>query len=173
MGEAAAPRSRGTAVALLPGMNARADIDAFFASKRLAFVGVSRNPQDFSRQLLKELRLRGYDVVPVNPAADEIDDLPAAKAVRDVAPPADAVLVMTPPAASEAVVREAADAGVPLVWLHRGAGQGAVSDAAVEAGRARGLKMVVGECPFMFLPDTGFVHRVHGFFRKVGGHYPH
>ena len=31
---------------------------------------------------------------------------------------------MTPPAATDQVVRECADAGVKRVWMHRGAGRG-------------------------------------------------
>jgi hypothetical protein len=26
---------------------------------------------------------------------------------------------------------------------------------------------VAGECPFMFFPNTGFIHRIHGFFHRV------
>ena len=41
----------------------------FLAQRRIALVGVSRNPRDLSRTLFRELRRRGYDVVPVNPDA--------------------------------------------------------------------------------------------------------
>ena len=39
----------------------------FLAQRRIALVGVSRDPRDLSRTLFRELRRRGYDVVPVNP----------------------------------------------------------------------------------------------------------
>jgi len=32
--------------------------------------------------------------------------------------------------------------------------------------------VVAGECPFMFLPETSWFHRFHGFCRKVSGKYP-
>ena len=48
-------------------MALRARIDDFLSRKRLALVGVSRNPQDFTRSMFREFRRRGYDVVPVNP----------------------------------------------------------------------------------------------------------
>jgi hypothetical protein len=32
--------------------------------------------------------------------------------------------------------------------------------------------VVAGECPFMFLPETPWFHRLHGFCRKVVGRYP-
>jgi len=39
----------------------------FLAQRRIALVGVSRDPRDLSRALFRELRGRGYDVVPVHP----------------------------------------------------------------------------------------------------------
>jgi len=47
------------------------DIQSFLDLKRLAVVGVSRNPTDFTRVLFREFRNRGYDAVPVNPAVRE------------------------------------------------------------------------------------------------------
>ena len=42
-------------------------VQAFLASRRIALVGFSRNPKDFSRMLDQQLRERGYEVVPVHP----------------------------------------------------------------------------------------------------------
>jgi len=79
---------------------------------------------------------------------------------------------MTPPAATDAVVRECAEVGLRRVWMHRGAGRGAVSPAAVAFCREQGIEVVDGACPFMFLPGTGFGHRVHRFFLRLAGHFP-
>ena len=48
-------------------MSAMAIIRDFLAQKRIAVVGVSHDPKDFSRGLLRTLRERGYDAVAVNP----------------------------------------------------------------------------------------------------------
>jgi predicted CoA-binding protein len=40
---------------------------AFLTHRRMAVVGVSRDPYDFSRTVVAELTRCGYDVVPVNP----------------------------------------------------------------------------------------------------------
>jgi hypothetical protein len=32
--------------------------------------------------------------------------------------------------------------------------------------------VIVGYCPHMFLPETPWFHRLHGFFMKIGGRYP-
>jgi hypothetical protein len=51
-------------------------------------------------------------------------------------------------------------------------GAGAVSRGAVEFCRSRGIRVIEGECPFMFLPNAGFPHQFHGFCRKLLGAYP-
>jgi len=54
----------------------------FLSQKRLAFVGVSRQPKDYSRALFREFGARGYDAVPVNPAIAEIEAAVASPACR-------------------------------------------------------------------------------------------
>jgi len=146
----------------------RENADDFLAQKRLALVGLSRNPKDFSRYMYDELRRRGYDVVPVNPNLAELGGTRCFARLQDVAPPVEGALVMTPADQSERVVHDCAEAGINRVWLHRGAGQGAVSTAAVDFCRQRGMRLVAGYCPYMFLPRASFFHRLHGFFRKLG-----
>jgi predicted CoA-binding protein len=149
-------------------------IDAFLALKRLAIVGVSRDPSHFSNAIWRELRDRRYDVVPVNPNASEIDGRPCFASVVDVRPPVDGVVIMTPATATDAVVRDCIEAGVQHVWMHKGAGggAGAVSRTAVAAAEAAGIDVIDGYCPFMFLEGTPFFHGLHGVFKKLTGSYP-
>lgn len=144
-------------------------IDSFLACRRLAVVGVSRDPRDFSRSLFRAFAERGYDVVPVNANGGTIEGREAARRLADVQPPVEAALLMTPQDASAAVVRDCAAAGVKRVWLYRAAGAGAVSPQAVAAARERGMEIVDGACPFMFLPGASLFHRVHGFFHRLSG----
>lgn len=153
-------------------MTTRKQIDDFLALQRLAVVGVSRNDNDFTRRLFRELRQRGYDVVPVNPQATAIEGLRCFARVQEISPPVAGALLMTPPAVTEQVVRDCAEAGVRHVWMHRGEGVGAVSQAAIDFCNAQNIAVVAGFCPFMFLPDTGFIHRAHGFILKLTGSYP-
>jgi hypothetical protein len=63
--------------------------------------------------------------------------------------------------AALAVIDDCVYRGVERVWLHRGAGEGASSEAALATCRAHGIAVVDGACPMMFLDHPGFVHRVH------------
>jgi predicted CoA-binding protein len=148
-------------------------VKGFLGLKRIAMIGVSRNDKDFSRTLFRDLAANGYDVVPVNPAAGEIEGRRCYPGISAVDPPVQGALLMTRAIHSADVVRECATAGVDRVWLYRaGAGPGAVSEEAVTAGRELGLHMVIGECPYMFLQNVSWFHHVHGWLKRLTGTYP-
>jgi predicted CoA-binding protein len=153
-------------------MTTRKDIGDFLEQKRFLVVGVSRNPKDFTRALFRELRGRGYDAIPINPEASEMDGVPCFAHAADVTPPAAGALLLTKPSVTGQIARECADAQVRMVWMYRATGAGAVSRDAVEFCRSRGIRVIEGECPYMFLPQSGFPHQVHGFCRKLFGTYP-
>jgi len=147
-------------------------IQEFLAQKRIAVVGLSRENKHFSGLLFGELRRRGYDVIPVNPKAQELFGQRCFARVQDIQPPVDAALLMTTPEATDAVVKDCAEAGIRRVWMYRAGGQGAVSEDAVQFCREHEIQVVPGQCPFMFWPDAGIGHRLHGFIRKMTGRYP-
>jgi predicted CoA-binding protein len=157
----------------MPAQNLSLDsIEDFLAQKRIAMVGISREPGSFSVQLFKELSRRGYDVVPVNPQTPNIQGRRCFAHVQDIEPPVEAALLMTSPEGTDAVVNDCAEAGIRRIWMYRAAGRGAVSDQAVQFCREHGIRVVAGECPLMFLPRSGGIHRLHGFLRRITGRYP-
>ena len=147
-------------------------IEEFLAQKRIAMPGISRDPANFSVKLFEELCRRGYDVVPVNPNMADVQGRRCFARVQDIQPPAEAALLMTSPEATETVVNDCAEAGIRRVWMYRAGGKGSVSAKAVAFCRERGMQVVPGQCPFMFLPDAAGFHRFHGFVRKITGRYP-
>jgi uncharacterized protein len=153
-------------------MSAMQQIREFLGQQRLAIVGVSQQPADFSRTLFREFQKRGYDVVPVNPAVRDIEGKPCFASVREIQPPVSTVLLMTSPAVTETVVRDCADAGVERVWMYRAGGPGAVSPEAIGFCESKGIAVIPGECPFMFLPGGAWFHRLHGWVKRMAGSYP-
>jgi len=148
-------------------------VNEFLAQKRIAVVGVSRNQRDFSRSLFRDLRTRGYDAVPVNPNAAEVEGVRCYASVLEISPPVDAVLLMIPKSAAASAARECMQAGIKRVWMYGapGAGRGAVSQEALDVCEKNGAAVVAGHCPYMFLPGAG-LHRIHAFFLKLFGKYP-
>lgn len=136
-------------------------IQDFLDHRHVAVVGVSRDGSAFANTVFRTLVERGYDAVPVNPAAVELEGSKCYANIRHVPDPLDGVIIMVNPNAALSVIDDCIYRGVERVWLHRGAGQGAVSDGAVETCRAHGIAVVDGACPLMFLDHPGLVHRVH------------
>lgn len=153
-------------------MNTKRLIDDFLSLKRFAFVGVSGDPKDFSRALMREFTRRGYNPIPVKPGQTEIEGQPAFAGVQDIEPKIEAVLIMTAPETALKVLNDCKDAGVRLVWLYRAVGKGALSREALEFCKENNIDVIPGYCPYMFFPDTGFIHRFHRFFMKIKGSYP-
>ena len=76
-------------------MASRAVIDDFLKQKRLAVVGVSRNPKEFSNGVFRKLKASGYEVLPVNRNASEVEGEPCYASVRDL--PGPVTFQSTPP----------------------------------------------------------------------------
>ena len=148
------------------------DVREFLAQKRFAFVGVSRQPRDFSRMLFREFQKRQFQPVPVHPQASEIEGVKCFARVADIEPPVDSVLLMTPAAANANLAQECAAAGIKRVWFYRGGLAGAASATALQICEANGMRAIPGEGPFMFFEGTSWLHRFHGLVKKITGAYP-
>jgi predicted CoA-binding protein len=129
----------------------------FVGRKRLALAGASRSGKKFGNVILRELKAQGYDVVPVHPAAAELEGLACVRSLAELAGRVEGLVVVTPPAEAVRLVAEAAAAGIGSVWLQ----QGAASEEAVAVARARGVSLVHGHCLLMFLPGVRGFHRFH------------
>ena len=150
----------------------RAIIEEFLAHRRLALVGASRNPKAFSTAVYRELKAKGYDLVPVNPEADEIEGDPCVGQVADLPEDIEGAIVMVPAPRAAEVVQACIDKGIERVWLHKGVGPDSVSDEAVALGRAHGIAMVDGACPLMYAEPVGWFHRLHRAELRLTGRAP-
>lgn len=149
-------------------MTTQAAVEGFLAQRTLAVVGVSRNPQKFGNTLYRELKKRGYRVFPINAHAESVEGDRCYPNLSALPEPVGGVLINVPPAQSEQVVREAADANIRWVWLQ----QGAQSEAAIRFCEAQGLNVVAGECLFMFLQPMDFFHKPHRWLWRLLGKLP-
>ncbi len=144
-------------------MTTRADIDGFIAEKTLAIAGVSRGGKKFGNTILKELRAKGYTILPVHPHADAVEGLPAYPSFAALPEQAGGAIVCVPPAEAAKVVRAAAEAGIRRIWLQ----QGAQSPDALVLCREHGLSVVHGHCILMFAEPAGLPHRIHRWIWQI------
>jgi hypothetical protein len=149
-------------------MNTRQDVQGFLAQKTLAVVGLSRNPQAFSARVYQELKAKGYRLIPVNPNAGEIGGETCYASLQAIPEKVGGVLVVTPPAETENVVREAAARGIRNLWIQ----QGAESEAALRLCRENGLSAVSKQCILMFAEPVRSFHAFHRWFARLFGMVP-
>jgi len=109
---------------------------------RIAVVGASNDPSKFGNIIVKNLVGHGYDVLPVNPKETTIAGLPAYRSLAAVPKPVDIVDVVTPPAATRGILKDAAEAGCGLVWLQ----DGSFDDAVLADAAAAPFKTVHHAC---------------------------
>jgi hypothetical protein len=145
-----------------------ADIADFVSQRTLAVVGVSRTGKKFANAAYKELREKGYTVIPVNPATDTVDGERCYPSLLQLPHAVDGAVVIAPREQSVQVVRDAAAAGIRRVWLQ----QGAESTVAVDACREAGISVIAGECILMFAEPAQWFHRAHRFGRRLFGSLP-
>ena len=100
---------------------------------RIAVVGASNDPAKYGNVIVRNLAAKGYTVLPVNPRETQIAGLPAYPGLAAVPGPVDIVNVVTPPAVTMGILREAALLGLPAVWLQDGSYDDAVLDVAAKS----------------------------------------
>ncbi len=148
-------------------------IAEFLSGRRIAVAGVSRAGNQPANAIFKTLRKSGYDAIPVNPKATEIDGVSCYPDVKSIPGAIDGVMVVTHPSVSEEIARQASERGVHHVWFHRSFGDGSVSQAALDACAARGIQPIVGGCPMMYCEPVDIPHRCIRWWLGVKGELPH
>jgi uncharacterized protein len=147
-------------------------VAAFLSGKRIAVAGVSRRGQSAGNPVLAKLRRSGYEAIPVNPHAAEIDGAPCYPDLASIPGALDGVVIATHPKVSAGIVRQAAARGVTTVWFHRSFGQGSVSNEAVSECERLGVTAIVGGCPLMYCEPIDFPHRCMRAILRWRGRVP-
>ncbi len=144
-------------------MASKSAIMDFVGQRSLAVVGVSRSGKKFGNNAYRDLKAKGYRLVPVHPEAEMLEGDRCARNLASLPAPVGGVLIIVPPQQAEQVVQEAAAAGIKRVWLQ----QGAESTAAIRLAESNGMSVVSGECILMFAEPVGFGHRAHRWIKGV------
>ena len=111
--------------------------------RRVAVVGMSKNPEKDAHQVPRYLLDHGYSVVPVNPTADTIAGLLAYPRLMDVPADYDIVEIFRPSEDVPGIVDEAIRAGkAKVIWMQSGIRH----DEAARHGDAAGLVVVQDRC---------------------------
>ncbi len=115
-------------------------IQTFLAGKRFAVVGASQDRSKYGNKVLRAYQQNHRDVVPVNPKADEVEGLQSYSDLPSIPGRIDGVSIITPPAVTERVVKQAIHRGIMNIWMQ----PGAENEAAVKAAEQSGANVIAG-----------------------------
>jgi predicted CoA-binding protein len=123
---------------------------ALTETRTWAVVGCSPDPRRDSHRIAALLQRRGFRVIPVNPAVDEVLGERCYPSLADIPSPEGVEVVDVFRRASEAGahVDEAIAIGARAVWMQLGV----IDHEAAGRARAAGLRVVMDRCPAIELP---------------------
>jgi predicted CoA-binding protein len=111
-------------------------------NRTIAVVGLSTDPDRDSHRVAKYLQEHGYQIVPVNPKADEILEQKCYPNLTQIPFPVDIVDVFRKVEAIPAIVDQAIAIGAKVVWMQLGLAENRSAHKAVTAG----LQVVMNKC---------------------------
>lgn len=110
--------------------------------RNVAVVGCSTSPAKDAHRIPKYLIDHGYNVIPVNPNADEIFGREAYDSILDVEGEIDIVDVFRPSEEVEGIVEEALEVRPEVIWTQLGIRDREATDRAEEVG----IRVVEDRC---------------------------
>jgi predicted CoA-binding protein len=119
------------------------DVEAILALRTWAVVGCSPEPRRASHDVARFMIDRGYDVIPINPNADEVLGRTCHPSLADVPAPVDVVDIFRRSSEAGRHVDEAIAVGAKAVWMQLGV----IDAAAARRARSAGLLVVMDRCP--------------------------
>lgn len=112
----------------------------------VAVVGASRDREKYGYKVLKDLVGAGYQACGVNPSCTDIEGTACYPDLASLPWKPELVITVVPPAVTERVVREAAEAGITRVWMQ----PGSESPGAVAFCEANGIEMMHDACIMIY-----------------------
>ena len=116
--------------------------EILLSTKTIASVGLSGKKERVSNGVGAYLQRQGYDVIPVNPTADEILGEKSYPDLESIPDDVDVVQVFRRPEDVAPVVESAIKIGAKVVWMQ----EGIVNEEAAQMAREAGLQVVMDAC---------------------------
>lgn len=141
---------------------------AFFADNRIAVVGVSRKSgASPANAIYKRLRKGGYTVFAVNPNAETVEGDSCYPNLAALEGQVDAAIIATRPELAAELVEQCGTLGIKQAWVHGTFAAPRVPADTEEAARKRGVTLIAGSCPMLFLERVDPAHRCLRWFRRI------
>jgi len=100
----------------------------------IAVVGATDSPAKYGGIIYRDLKRKGFRVVPVNPGRSTVDGDTAYRSVSELPEQPDIVNIVVPPARTLSTLDDVAGLDDAVVWIQPGASDGAVRARVEELG---------------------------------------
>ena len=100
----------------------------------IAIVGATDAPGKYGGIIYRDMKAKGFRVVPVNPTRPTVDGDPTVASLADLDEVPDIVNIVVPPRRTLGLLDEVADLGDVAVWIQPGAADDAVRNRVEELG---------------------------------------
>ncbi|NIQ97701.1 MAG: CoA-binding protein, partial [Desulfuromonadales bacterium] len=96
-------------------------ITTFLSSPAFGVVGASSDRNKYGNKVLRCYLQNIRTAIPVNPKASTIEGVEAAASVAELPESVHSISIITPPAVTQHVVKEAITKGIKNIWMQPGA----------------------------------------------------
>ena len=125
-------------------MNKEKSYHSIFSLKEIALVGMSTNPNRPSNQIGFYLKEQGYNIYPVNPNYDEINELKCFSNLNEIKHSIDIVNIFRHPDHVLPIVNDSIKINPKVIWFQ----DGIVNYEAIDLANKNGIVTIVDDCIF-------------------------
>ena len=125
--------------------------------RTIALVGASEKTSRPSHEVMEFLQDHGYRVIPVNPrlAGQKVLGETVYADLHSLPEPVDMVDLFLAPERTDAIIDQAIDLKIPVVWLQIGV----INEEGAARAEDLGLTVVMDHCPKQEIPRLGIARR--------------
>ncbi|MBN1621509.1 MAG: CoA-binding protein [Endomicrobiales bacterium] len=117
-------------------------ISEFMAQETFAVAGSFRTKEKFAYQIFESLLKKGKRVYPINPQTKALEGVKCYRSITELPEKVDVVNLVTPPKATEDIVRQCLEKGITRVWMQ----PGAESAYSIDFCKRNNIKVIFSAC---------------------------
>ncbi|PPI84983.1 hypothetical protein KEHDKFFH_07165 [Marinobacter maroccanus] len=127
--------------------------DILTTVRTIALVGASEKTNRPSHEVMEYLQAHGYRILPVNPrlAGQKVLGETVYADLHSLPEPVEMVELFLAPERTDAIIDQAIDLNIPVVWLQIGV----INEDGAARAEAAGLTVVMDRCPKQEIPRLG------------------
>ena len=133
-------------------MNQEKSYRSIFSLNKIAVVGMSANANRPSHQIGFYLREQGYNIYPVNPKYDKIDELKCFSNLNEIKDSIDIINIFRHPDHVLPIVNDSIKINPKVIWFQ----DGIVNYEAIDLANKNGIQTIVDDC----------IYRKHKVFKN-------